>query len=119
MSYDADEPHRNEVEQHRNNDESFQWWYRALMLMLVSFAIAGVKMILSNQVDQSIKQQEVASQIIAARADISDIRVQLADIPKMKETIATMRAQMDDNRAQMHDNRAAIEVLQGHRSARQ
>ena len=94
----------------RNEDgDSFQFWYRAIVLTLLptilSLLCAGVWMVWG----QSVRSAEQTVVMAGVQSDVATLRAQLADVPTMRVELARLKQGDDDISRRM-------DVLEGHRS---
>ena len=73
----------------RTRDESFQFWYRAIVLCLLPIILGAVSEDIHLQWSQSIAVAEVQS-------DVQQIRASLADLPRMKTDVELLKVQQAD-----------------------
>ena len=73
----------------RSRDESFQFWYRSIVLALLPCILAAVGEDIHLQWNQSVAMAGV-------QKDVQEIRAQLADVPGMKTDVALLKIQQAD-----------------------
>ncbi len=80
--------------QHRLHNESFQFWYRSIVLTLLSALIAGISAVIVFQWNNSVDMASVKVQLAGINATI-------AGVPEMKQDIAVLKESNEDLKRRM------------------
>ncbi len=80
----------------RTREESFQFWYRSIVLALLTAGIMGIAAIIAFQWDNSVDMAAVKVQLAAINTTMAAVPINQRDIAVLKQSNEDLKRRMEN-----------------------